>query len=67
MSIRARLLGWLGLMWLITLIGTTVAAAYITHTAEQKLWGSRLSEELNNSARSTLNSSPNSQVFLMRH
>jgi signal transduction histidine kinase len=53
-SVRKSMLGWLGMMWLVTLIFSVLVAAYNTHTAERYLWQSRLREELSNSSHTLM-------------
>ena len=63
-SIRKSMLGWLGLMWLVTVLITSFATANIMHILERDLWQSRLREELANSSRSVMDFVARGQVLM---
>lgn len=63
-SVRKALLGWLGLMWLVTLLITIFSAGYTTYITEQILWKSRLREELSNSSRNMLDFVARGQMLM---
>lgn len=63
-SIRKSMLGWLGLMWLVTVLITSFTTANIMHILERDLWQSRLREELANSSRSVMDFVARGQVLM---
>jgi hypothetical protein len=63
-SVRKSMLGWLGMMWLVTLVFSVLVAAYNTHTAELYLWQSRLREELTNSSHTLMDFVARAQMVM---
>ena len=63
-SVRQSLLGWLGLMWLLTLLISATTAGYTTYTTERMLWQARLREELSNSSHSMLDFVARGQMLM---
>jgi signal transduction histidine kinase len=63
-SIRKSMLSWLSLMWLVTLVISSISTASIMHLLERDLWQSRLREELTNSSRNMMDFVARGQMLM---
>jgi signal transduction histidine kinase len=58
------MLSWLSLMWIVTLVISTISTASIMHLLERELWQSRLREELTNSSRNMMDFVARGQMLM---